>query len=193
MSKIKKAINAELGKKNYDNVLNLVTVASYILYQCNIEYIDKDLIRRSWESTGQTTSTLIKKGDTGYNFTDIIGFAPNNSFSQDFDYKTFQKDNEGMLFTDVLEGINFKDATGIDPATVIPNGLLPREIGEYRSYYQLPFIYWNKLFKIFKEKGEEITGYDFVLDSSFFNENNPDWHRLVYMLKPLSSNKGNSG
>lgn len=43
ISKLKKAMNSEMGKKNYDNVLSLVTVASYILYQCNIEYIDKDL------------------------------------------------------------------------------------------------------------------------------------------------------
>jgi hypothetical protein len=41
---------------------------------------------------------------------------------------------EALTFTDTL-GDTFTNATGISPDTAIPNGMLPREIGEYRSYY----------------------------------------------------------
>ena len=89
-------------------------------------------------------------------------------------------------FSSIL-GDSFKADTGIDADSVIPNGLLPREIGEYRSYLQLPFIYWNKLFQMFQAKAEEITGYKFDLDGTFFTPSNPDWYNLVYMLKSFSN------
>ena len=146
------------------------------------EYINKELVVASWNSEGQTNVDLKKKTDSGYSITDIIGFAPNNSFSEGFDYKTFQyTENTSKLFTEVL-GDSFTQATGVEPDTVIPNGMLPREIGEYRSYLQLPYIYWNKLFQIFQAKAEEVTGYQFQLDDTWFTTSNPYWYNLVYML-----------
>ena len=146
------------------------------------EYINKDLVVASWNSTGQTNVDLKKKTDSNYSVTDIIGFAPNNSFSEGFDYKTFQDTtNTSKQFSDVL-GDSFTKATGIEPDTVIPNGMLPREIGEYRSYLQLPYIYWNKLFQLFQSKAEEVTGYKFQLDDTWFTPSNPYWYDMVYML-----------
>ena len=160
--------------------------------------ITKELVASSWNSTGQTTYNLIEKGRSGYNVTDIIGFAPNNSYCEGFDYKTYQDTAaSSTTFVKVLEDLNktspdedrhdFLDATGIEPSTAIPNGLLPREIGEYRSYLQLPYIYFNKLFQVFIKKAEEITGYQFKLSSSWFNSSNRYWTDLVYMLKSLFS------
>lgn len=151
------------------------------------DYITKDLVYSSWVSQGQTKDVLQKKSDVGYNITDIIGFAPNNSFSEDFDYTTAQsKPNLSLKFTDVL-GTGFTQATGVEPSTAIPNGMLPREIGEYRSYLQLPYIYFNKLFQVFQSKAETLTGYQFDLDDSWFNSSNPYWYNLVYMLKHFDS------
>lgn len=150
------------------------------------EAINKELIYESWNSEGQTNSDLKKKTDSGYSVTDIIGFAPNNSFSSNFDYKTLQTDVKASgKFEDFL-GSGFTTDTGVEPSTVIPDGILPREIGEYRSYLQLPFIYWNKLFQIFQEKSEAVTGYQFELDSSWFNTLNPYWYNMVYMLNGFS-------
>lgn len=151
------------------------------------EYINRNLVYNCWNNEGQTQSELKKKTDNGYNVTDIIGFAPNNSFSEGFEHTTYQSGNETSETFEETLGDNFTSATGVEPNTVIPNGLLPREIGEYRSYLQLPFIYWNKLFQIFKEKAEELTGYDIELDNEWFNELNPYWYNLVYMLKPLDN------
>lgn len=149
------------------------------------EYITKDLVTSSWNSTGQTQSTLIKKGLNNYSVTDIIGFAPNNAFSEEFDYKTVQMSTaSSQLFTDVL-GETFTTNTGAEPDTAIPDGMLPREFGEYRSYLQLPWIYFNKLFQVFQDKAESVTGYQFKLDSDWFNTSNPYWYNLVYMLKPF--------
>lgn len=160
------------------------------------EYINKELVYKSWTSTGQSTDRLYPKyihgniPNTSYKVTDIIGFAPNNSFSEGFDYKAYQYQNSGSKsFTETL-GSGFTQDTRVEPETAIPNGLLPREIGEYRSYYQLPFIYWNKLFKIFQSKAQTITGYQFDLDSTWFNTNNPYWYNLVYMLKPFDVKDG---
>ena len=71
--------------------------------------------------------------------------------------------------------------TGTSPDSVIPNGLLPREIGEYRSYLQIPFIYWNKFFQMFNKKVTEITGYNIQLDDTWFNSSNPYYGNLVMM------------
>lgn len=160
--------------------------------------IDKQFIYNSWTSTGQQYAQLYPKyfypsgsstpvSHPAHRITDIIGFAPNNSFSEGFDHTTYQTGfNTSSTFTETL-GDAFTEATGIEPSTAIPNGMLPREIGEYRSYLQLPFIYWNKLFQVFQEKAEEITGYQFELNEEWFNTANPYWYNLVYMLKPFDN------
>lgn len=162
------------------------------------EYITKELVYNSWTSAGQTNSNLVETTDSGYTATNILGFAPNNSFNEGFDYKAFQNATyESKKFEDVLNykneedetSKNFYDYTGVEADTAIPNGMLPREIGEYRSYQQLPFVYWNKLFQVFNKKAEEVTGYEIVLENEWFNVNNPYWYNLVYMLKPLNTNK----
>ena len=178
------------------------------------EYINKDLVAASWKSEGQTKSTLqkkwiytinpqtgevVKKPNTRYKVTDIIGFAPSNAYKEGFDFTTFQNGSDGdgasLTFQEVLEkGIEgfptFEKVTGISPSTIIPNGISPRGLGEYRSYLQLPYIYWNKLFQIFQDKAESITGYKFNLDTKWFNSSNPYWYNLVYMLKQFDIKDG---
>ena len=152
------------------------------------EYIDRNLVYNNWISQGQTNVNLMKKDNPYYNINNILGWAPNNSFSNGFEYKTYQYSNTNAeLFTDVLTNNGFVNKTGIEPATAIPNGMSPRGIGEYRSYQQLPYIYWNKLFQMFQVKAEEITGYKFDLDGTFFTPSNPDWYNLVYMLKAFQT------
>lgn len=156
------------------------------------EVINSDLVYKSWTSTGQQKIQLyprklvIQNGSVvdhpGYHVTDIIGFAPNNAFDNGFDYKTYQTlSSKFETFTSALENTNFEEMTGVSPDSVIPNGLLPREIGEYRSYLQLPFIYWNKFFQMFNKKVTELTGYTIELDDSWFNRSNPYYGNLVMM------------
>ena len=186
----------EMSKITFDTTTNdtkyLIDGSKYLE-----EYINKELVYNSWKSTGQSqlgliekwvyiinpqTGVVVKKPNLAYKTTDIIGFAPNNAFDNSFDYKTYQSTTSKFeTFTSVLEKTNFEEMTGTSPDSVIPNGLLPREIGEYRSYLQLPFIYWNKLFQMFNKKVTEITGYNIELDDTWFNSSNPYYGNLVMM------------
>ena len=151
------------------------------------EKINKELVYDDWNT--EHSSTILRKiGDEGYSVHNIIGFTPNNSFNTDFDYKTYQLNNDrSTTFTDTLESVKwngktFQDITGISPETVIGNGLTPRCFGEFRSYLQQPFIYWNQLWQIFQQKAESTTGYKFNLDRNWFNNNNPYWTKSVLTL-----------
>ena len=173
------------------------------------EVINKDLINTLWSNEPDLdTLDLVEKTDSKYRIQDYIGFVPNNSYNDDFDYKTFQKQNENtsMKFEEVLdekaktvaddENATYQSVVGIAADTVIGDGLLPREIGEYRSYMQLPYIYFNKLFNIFARKTTEITGYSVETDGAWFSNQNPYWNRYVCMLKQFNTNvdvKGYNG
>ena len=175
-----------------DNTKYLIDGSKYLE-----EYINKELVYNSWNSTGQKqyslqekwyyimnpqTGEVVKKPNLAYKVTDIIGFAPNNAFDNGFDYKTYQtKSSKFETFTSALENTNFEEMTKVSPDSVIPNGLLPREIGEYRSYLQIPFIYWNKFFQMFNIKVKELTGYTIELDDTWFNSSNPYYGSLVMM------------
>ena len=158
--------------------------------------ITKDLIYTLWNNEPDLVNLdLVENIDSNYRIQDYIGFIPNNSYDDDFDYKTFQlnKQNTSKTFAQVLdekakavggnEDDNYQTVVGIAAETVINEGLLPREIGEYRSYLQIPYIYFNKLFQIFAKKTTEVTGYDVVMDGAWFNKTNPYWSKLVYILE----------
>lgn len=213
-------LNGELGKvfqemkkitfdKTTDDTKYLIDGSQYV-----DETINKDLIYRLWNnepdfenlnliekyiwSFNATTGEKVKQINGAYRTQNYLGFAPNNSFESDFDYKTFQKDgqNTSMKLSEVLDervqGVEnnteatYQSVVGIAADTVIGNGMLPREIGEYRSYMQLPYIYWNKLFQIFTKKAKEITGYDCILNQDWFNKTNPYWNRTIYTLEKLN-------
>lgn len=170
------------------------------------EYINKDLVYNSWTSNGQikegleekyyyiynpTTGKTIKQANVNYHATDYVGFAPCNAFDDDFDYNTFQYASmESRDFGDVLDARFSGSTLGINGSDLVDGGVLPRAIGEYRSYLQMPYIYFNKLWKIFQKKAEGLTGYRFKMDSKWFNVNNPYWYKLVFMLKKLNVKKG---
>lgn len=199
-------LNGELGKvfqemkkitfdKSTEDTKYLIDGSKYV-----DETINKDLVYDLWSNSSGLDTTLYENTDEDYRISEILGFAPNNSYNDEFDYKTFQKQNENTSekFEEVLdrrakqvtgnEEATYQSLVGVAADTVIGEGLLPREIGEYRSYMQLPYIYFNKLFQIFTKKTEDITGYKVILDNNWFNVVNPYWSKLVYMLKQFNVN-----
>jgi len=117
---------------------------------------------------------------------DIINFTPNNAYNTDFDYTTYQVNkNQAEKFTDRLTIKQPGLVNQIPADTIYPNGLKPRDIGEFRTYNQLPFIYFNKLFQIIVHKFWELTGWRFRLDNTWFDKSNPYWWKTVLMLQPL--------
>lgn len=120
-----------------------------------------------------------------------VGFFPNNSKNKNFDYTSVNTydgiTNTITSFVDILATSDFETKNKISPSEAIPDGLLPREIGEYRSYLQHPFIYWHQLFYIFKNKFEQISEYKINLDPYWFNKHNPYWSKLILTLKQLNN------
>lgn len=81
---------------------------------------------------------------------------------------------------------------GIDIELILKDGSFTEQMmNQYRSYEQKPFIYFDSLMKLYQAKCKELTGYDIKLDSRWFNQKNPYWSKLCYMLDYLSV-KGNT-
>lgn len=179
-------IFSELKKITMD--LNSDEDEKYILdtRQYVSEALNAELVSQSWNSNGQSSFELKDSNGQAYAFDNYVGFAPNNSKNDGFDYNSYQSNyNTILTFAETLENSYFTEKTGISVDSALEDGMSQRGIGEYRSYLQLPFVYWNKLFRMFIEKAQELTGYQFKLDSGWFNIYNPYWYKLVYMLQNL--------
>lgn len=212
-------LNGELGKvfqemkkitfdTTTDDKTYLIDGAKYVN-----ETINKELVYNLWSNEPDFNDLSLQEREIkmidasgnpttapnlSYKVENILGFAPNNSFNEDFDYKTYQIDSiTSELFKEELDdraekiggnGSTYESIVGVSSETIVGNGILPRAIGEFRSYLQLPYIYFNKLFRILLDKTKQITGYDYELDNNWFSSINPYWSRLVYMLKGLDSN-----
>ena len=162
------SLNGELGKV-FQEMKNIGFNAEgeYKLADPYSYNINKDLVVSTW-----------KENDLP------IGFAPLNVRGSEIDQTVFQVDElSTKTFTEVLTESGFTEDTFATPESVIKDGMMPREIGEYRSYLQQPYIRFKELFKVFQNKAESLTGYEFELDPTWFNENNPYWDKLIYMLK----------
>lgn len=148
--------------------------------------INKELVAKIWATSSQTSDKI-----ETVEANEIIGFAPNNSYNDEFDSSNVQlNSNSAKKFEDILNNTEAFKANNIPASAIIGDGVTPRGYGEYRSYYQLPYIYFNKLFKIFQAKAEQVTNYAFMLDPTWFDKTNPYWYDLVYMLKPLDVKNG---
>jgi len=121
----------------------------------------------------------------------LVGFAPTAQGK----YKDF--DNETWLDSGNVNGHAAQNALAYLPVFKrnrdikgepqeqfeIEGDILEPQIGEFRSYYQQPYIYVAILWQLFRNEFATITdGYTLNLDSRWFNEANTELARLVYML-----------
>lgn len=58
---------------------------------------------------------------------------------------------------------------------------------EYRCYEQQPYIYVSRLYQLYQKYFRQITGYDLVLDSRWFNSNYNYLNKLIYVLPKLDT------
>lgn len=190
----------ELKKLTFDVTLSGDTNYHFIdASKYYSENITKELVKESWEKTGINEDTsLFERDEADYDRSDVIGYAPNNTRMEDFDYKSYQASvNEAgagytqssVSFEKELENNPKFNENDIKPSDIIKDGLTPRGYGEFRSYHQVPFIWWNKLFQIFTRSAEEVTGYE-VIYNNIAGLDNPYWHNLVMLLQsPKSDDK----
>lgn len=177
----------ELSKVSFDST-NLEQ--DYWIYGGDYynETLNRQLIYDSWNSN-QNVINLVRTNDSHYEPHNIVGWTPLNiRYDNDtLDQKSFElSDGSTKTFTEVLEQLTnptFVDATKCNPDTAIGDGLMPREIGEWRSYLQQPFMYFNKLMQIMADKCKLLTGYEFSLDPNWFSYKNPFYKNVVFTLK----------
>lgn len=131
------------------------------------------------------TPTLTKLKSTY----EVLGFAPINAFINGFDYKTLLVDiDKNMSIEDYLKTSTAFNNSGIAPSNLINEGVLPRTIGDFRSYLHQPYIYFNKLFKIFElQCNKTLPNYEFELDEKWFNTDNKYYYNLCYLLNPFNT------
>jgi len=128
----------------------------------------------------------------------IIGLAPTSQGR----YKDFESDTwleKGTIngspaakpsFLPVLCSTRNIDGEPINMVEV-KDGTIDAQMLEYRSYYMQPYIYISALWQLFAAEFSNITnGYTLSLDTRWFNSENTELIRLVYMLPPLATDIG---
>lgn len=127
--------------------------------------IDRNLVKSSFEQQMHTLDSDL--------ITDWIGFIPTY---QGF-YSNFSSDKEQIF----PEG-------RVDE---MPTQRDEHYRREFRSYYQQPFIWVDKLWKCAKDSIERITDYTLRLDRSWFNQSNPYYRDLIYTCPNLFTSDSN--
>lgn len=127
--------------------------------------IDRNLVKRSFEQT-------IHRLDSD-DVIDWIGFIPTYQGK----YDDFSSDKEQLLPSGRTDDMSRERDE--------------HYMREFRSYYQQPFIWVDKLWKVAKDKIESITDYSFNLDESWFNPSNPYYKDLIYTCPSLFNSDDN--
>lgn len=157
------------------------------------EILNKELVYDSWNNN-KNYGDLVKTTDANYSAYNIVGWTPLNirTNTDIFDQKSFELVTGAKTFQSVLEDTanpSFTEATLCNPETAIGDGMMPREIGEFRSYLQQPFMYFDKFYQLMGVKCKELTGYSFNGDDSWFSVNNPYYSDVVFTLKNFSKDE----
>ena len=154
---------------------------------CNL---DRSLVAESWGSNPLNRSlTLQDKTATDYRVTDIIGFTPNNAYTDKFNHKAYELNGVETTFESVLDNQGFAEKARVTSETAIGEGLRPRDLGEFRAVNQIPHIYWDELVQIFAKQLYTASGY--TLDTSTL-AGSPRTAALCMRLKQQAQEISNS-
>lgn len=146
-------------------------------------HIDRYFVKECWErDTPDMTKPLITR-----TYSEILGFACANQGlnDADFDSKSMEDgDGKTQTMSEILTQ-QYGEDSGVNIEGLIGDGLLPRQVGEYRSYYQTPYIYFPVFMTLMRLTISQKYGYGLVLDDEWFSTKNPYYNNLVMMLKRL--------
>lgn len=157
-------------------VMHEIEELTFDKYECQIGGGDKDnkyYIPSPWGNEIEVDRTLVKDSfqksshnTYGTDILDYLMFIPTYQGK----YPDFQSDKEQILPGRVEDMSRERDE---------------HYVREFRSYYQQPALFVDKLWLLAKDKIEEVTDYQFILDGSWFNTSNPYWNRLIYTCPSL--------
>lgn len=127
--------------------------------------------------------------ETAAHIVSLIGFAPTLQGA----YPDFSGDkwlNKTVIdgkraaqagIVPVLSQRTWLDGSAADSYKV-EGTIYEQQLGEYRSYYQQPYIYVSALWQLIARECRTITGYEMILDQRWFNAANDELKGMVYML-----------
>ena len=157
--------------------------------------IDKNTVYASWiKNPDSRNASLILPGQTGYSAHDFIGFAPTiNGETNSFDSKSAVWGNgNSKKLGKVWEAFSLQDQQ-LSDATSVCEHPTERQMLQYRSYNQKPYFYMDKLCQIIRKvanEREDLPNID--LDYQWFNNSNPFYKNVVYLLPNLISDTEDS-
>lgn len=149
--------------------------------------IDKEKVYESWMALPGLRSTNFNLPDAlhHYRWTDWIGFAPTitgelSDFSCD---AMFKSDNTAITYHPwEVFTMGGGDAGLSILKTIIPKPT-ERQMLQYRSYYQKPYMYVDNLFKLIQHYCNLQDDLPYLdIDEEWTTEDNPNWRNLIYFL-----------
>lgn len=147
-------------------ITNIPTGANYLVINCRNNYKPNVMLNQP--------------------YTDIVGFIPVNSYSNNFDFKSIEVNGNIKSISEFIDENADTSLLNTNAESIVGDGMLPRSMNEFRSYHQQPYIYFNKLFQIFnKQLLKMFPEYSIELDEDWFNEDNEHYANLCYTLKRL--------
>jgi hypothetical protein len=118
----------------------------------------------------------------------LVGFAPTaqgryKEFESDMwlENPDWERTSGFYMYLPVLT--SDVDMSTLEPTpkvVKVEDGVVEAQMGEYRSYYQQPFVYIKALWEMLAHEFQSITGYTLTLDDRWYN----NVGKLVYMLPP---------
>lgn len=142
--------------------------------------LNRDYIKNDWNRTSHKSWPTSE----GIEVYDMYGFAPShrglyNGFKSN---KIQVSDSEIKDIADVLKE-KWGDTDNLLGADeLVGDGFPDYQMNQFRSNRMKPYVYFNHLMRLYSRKCKELTGYDLELDSDWFNNNNPYWSKICYML-----------
>ena len=157
--------------------------------------ISKETVYDSWTKNPNTRNVnLVLPGQTGYSPHDFIGFAPTiNGEVNNFDSKSLTwGSGSSRKIGKVWEAWSMTDAQ-VSDATSLCENPSERQMMQYRSYNQKPYFYFDKLCQLVRKVANERDDLPTIdLDYNWFNNNNPYYKNVVYLLPNLVSDTEDS-
>lgn len=146
--------------------------------------VNRELIKTAWEQDlPDMTKALANCTDT-----EIVGWSCSTQglYEDNFDSKTIElADETTKTLESVLQDKYGEDST-MNISGLIGDGISPRARGEYRSYYQIPFLYIPRFFQMLQSACSTLTGYTMNLNEVWFSQTNAYYNNLVMMLQRLN-------
>ena len=144
--------------------------------------LHKSFVRNCWEK--EDNVAWVQGKYDSLDVLDMYGFAPSHRGRYN-DFKSNRIQTSSTTIKDIAQ--HFKDtwnddndAYGAD--NIVGDGFPDYQMNQFRTNHLKPFVYFNHIMRMYVDKCKELTGYEIVLDETWFNRNNPYWAKLCYML-----------